>query len=368
MHPVLSGALIEENAYVATDAYKVVVLNRPKNDGLETGKIYNPNFKCTNIRGCKKEEYYVDTDQKFPEYKKVFPTFSYVSEWLPIEPIFTHLNSGYLIVKKLNEIGYQKYNAFEISTNVGKVIANIKYLVETFQVFRANGDKEFRLKFSESIENKGFLLETKSGNYALGMPIMPEPLRMQIAPLEVSVTKINKEKNKPEETQKKESKKIEIIPPYPSLTEFNEENPDYESLEKELGNIMGKKFEDWKKEVISKNREEKFAIYSKEIKDKIEAQKGEKEGVYISDYEPEKKGFEYVIKQTGKSKYNVNLSLHQYGYFSAYPTAIQDFKSLKECGDFIIKTLKESKRFYYTNMLGLSQLQNKINEIKGYQY
>ena len=90
--------------------------------------------------------------------------------------------------------------------------------------------------------------------------------------------------------------------------------------------------------------------------------------MYVGDYEPDEKGFYYEIRQIGKKKYRLELSVHRYGRFSVYPTAIEDFKSLKQCGDFLIKTLDKSNGFYYTNMLGLSQLQNKINELKGYQY
>ena len=131
---------------------------------------------------------------------------------------------------------------------------------------------------------------------------------------------------------------------------------------------MGAKFDQWQKEIIAHNREKKLEMYSKEIWKKIDAEKDTKEDAYVGDYEPDEKGFYYKIRQIGKKKYRLELSVHRYGRFSVYPTAIEDFKSLKECGDFLVKTLDETNGFYYTNMLGLSQLQNKINELKGYQY
>lgn len=176
-------------------------------------------------------------------------------------------------------------------------------------------------------------------------------------------TKTNKEKG-----TKESREKIKIIPPYIGDIEYNEEGDNYIALEKELGDIMGAKFDQWQKEIIAHNREKKLEMYSKEIWKKIDAEKDTKEDVYVGDYEPDEKGFYYEIRQIGKKKYRLELSVHRYGRFSVYPTAIEDFKSLKQCGDFLIKTLDKSNGFYYTNMLGLSQLQNKINELKGYQY
>ncbi|WP_297976469.1 hypothetical protein, partial [uncultured Capnocytophaga sp.] len=175
-------------------------------------------------------------------------------------------------------------------------------------------------------------------------------------------------KTKKEKGSKESRKKIKIIPPYIGDIEYNEEGDNYIALEKELGDIMGAKFDQWQKEIIAHNREKKLEMYSKEIWKKIDAEKDTKEDVYVGDYEPDEKGFYYEIRQIGKKKYRLELSVHRYGRFSVYPTAIEDFKSLKQCGDFLIKTLDKSNGFYYTNMLGLSQLQNKINELKGYQY
>ena len=123
-----------------------------------------------------------------------------------------------------------------------------------------------------------------------------------------------------------------------------------------------------KKKLLLIIEKKKLEMYSKEIWKKIDAEKDTKEDAYVGDYEPDEKGFYYKIRQEGKKKYRLELSVHRSGRFSAYPTVIEDFKSLKECGDFLIKTLDKSNGFYYTNMLGLSQLQNKINELKGYQY
>ena len=175
-------------------------------------------------------------------------------------------------------------------------------------------------------------------------------------------------KTKKEKGSKESRKKIKIIPPYIDDIEYNEEGDNYIALEKELGDIMGAKFDQWQKEIIAHNREKKLEMYSKEIWKKIDTEKDTKEDAYIVEYEPDEKGFHYEIRQIGKKKYHLELSVHRFGRFSVYPTAIEDFKSLKECGDFLIKTLDKSNGFYYTNMLGLSQLQNKINELKGYQY
>ena len=83
--------LIEANHYVATDANNIILLNRPKNDGLKTGALYDPNYKCTKIGGCSKEEYYRDIERGYPNYKAVLTENPvYTSDWVTIEPIIQH--------------------------------------------------------------------------------------------------------------------------------------------------------------------------------------------------------------------------------------------------------------------------------------
>ena len=79
--PALECVLIEADRYVATDLYNIILLNRSKNDGLKTGALYDPNYKCTKIGGCSKEEYYSSIDRKsriyfrLGSYRAYYTTF-----------------------------------------------------------------------------------------------------------------------------------------------------------------------------------------------------------------------------------------------------------------------------------------------------
>ena len=428
LRPALECVLIEADRYVATDLYNIILLNRPKNDGLKTGALYDPNYKCTKIGGCSKHEYYRDIERGYPNYKAALTENPvYTSDWVAIEPIIQHLKSGLEVVRKIYD--RKRVYAVKITSNVGEGHYNLKYLLNNLQVLQSNGAKKIRL-YTNNLENKNLNIETDNGNIALTTPVYMGDRSnyadvissLRIAPIQLHFTQNRKEekglsgadysqglfgavglnaprhegalkealnecgrlkkgwkfekgkavkvdtKTKKEKGSKESSKKIKIIPPYIDDIEYNEEGDNYIALEKELGDIMGAKFDQWQKEIIAHNREKKLEMYSKEIWKKIDAEKDTKEDAYVGDYEPDEKGFYYKIRQEGKKKYRLELSVHRSGRFSAYPTVIEDFKSLKECGDFLIKTLDKSNGFYYTNMLGLSQLQNKINELKGYQY
>ena len=424
--PTLECVLIEADRYVATDLYNIILLNRSKNDGLKTGALYDPNYKCTNIGGCSKEDYYRILDYGFPNYKPILTENPvYTSDWVAIEPIIQHLKSGLEVIRKIYD--WKRVYVVKITSNVGEGHYNLKYLLNDLQILQSNGAKKIRL-YTNKLDEK-LNIETDNGNIVVTMAVyigdrsnydVISPLR--IAPIQLHFTQNRKEekglsgvdysqglfgavglnaphhegilkealnecgrlkkgwkfekgkavkidtKTNKEKGTKESRKKIKIIPPYIGDIEYNEEGDNYIALEKELGDIMGAKFDQWQKEIIAHNREKKLEMYSKEIWKKIDAEKDTKEDVYVGDYEPDEKGFYYEIRQIGKKKYRLELSVHRYGRFSVYPTAIEDFKSLKECGDFLIKTLDKSNGFYYTNMLGLSQLQNKINELKGYQY
>ena len=427
LRPALECVLIEANRYVATDLYNIILLNRSKNDGLKTGALYDPNYKCTKIGGCSKQEYYRDIERGYLNYKAVLTENPvYTSDWVAIEPIIQHLKSGLEVIRKIYD--WKKVYVVKITSNVGEGHYNLKYLLNDLQILQSNGAKKIRL-YTNKLDEK-LNIETDNGNIVVTMAVYMGDRsnyedvisQLRIAPIQLHFTQNRKEekglsgvdysqglfgdiglkaprhegilkealnecgrlkkgwkfekgkavkvetKAKKEKVSKKSSKKIKIIPPYVGEIEYNEEGDNYIALEKELGDIMGAKFDQWQKEIIAHNREKKLEMYSKEIWKKIDTEKDTKEDAYVGDYEPDEKGFYYKIRQEGKKKYRLELSVHRSGRFSAYPTVIEDFKSLKECGDFLIKTLDKSNGFYYTNMLGLSQLQNKINELKGYQY
>ena len=175
--------------------------------------------------------------------------------------------------------------------------------------------------------------------------------------------------NKAEKPKKKASaSKIQIIPPYPIDIESNEENDDYMQLEKELSDLMGDKFEVWANNLIEQKRKARLAERSKEIKANIDTLKNKEKGATAYEYVRNEYGYNYKVDKKDTKKYEVTLTIYRYGSFNPNENYYDTFKTPEECSAFIIKTLDEQNGFYYSNWYGLSELQNKINELKGYQY
>lgn len=175
--------------------------------------------------------------------------------------------------------------------------------------------------------------------------------------------------NKAEKPEKKASaSKIQIIPPYPIDIESNEENDDYMQLEKELSDLMGDKFEVWANNLIEQKRKARLAERSKEIKANIDTLKNKEKGATAYEYVRNEYGYNYKVDKKDTKKYEVTLTIYRYGSFNPNENYYDTFKTPEECSAFIIKTLDEQDGFYYSNWYGLSELQNKINELKGYQY
>ena len=175
--------------------------------------------------------------------------------------------------------------------------------------------------------------------------------------------------NKAEKPKKKApASKIQIIPPYPIDIESNEENDDYMQLEKELSDLMGDKFEVWANNLIEQKRKARLAERSKEIKANIDTLKNKEKGATAYEYVRNEYGYNYKVDKKDTKKYEVTLTIYRYGSFNPNENYYDTFKTPEECSTFIIKTLDEQEGFYYSNWYGLSELQNKINELKGYQY
>lgn len=173
---------------------------------------------------------------------------------------------------------------------------------------------------------------------------------------------------KPKKKAEKPSAKITIIPPYPIYIESDEENDDYMQLEIELNELMGDDFDTWAKKIIDNKRKERLKERSKEIKDNIYPIKSEEIGDIALDYNEKEKGYKYIVRKKGDKKYEFKLDIYRFGRFNEYESYSGIFKTPEECSNFIIKTIDEKNGFYYHNWYGLSELQNKINELKGYQY
>lgn len=195
--PTLECVLIEADRYVATDLYNIILLNRSKNDGLKTGALYDPNYKCTKIGGCSKEDYYRILDYVFPNYKPILTENPvYTSDWVAIEPIIQHLKSGLEVIRKIYD--WKKVYVVKITSNVGEGHYNLKYLLNDLQILQSNGAKKIRL-YTNKLDEK-LNIETDNGNIVVTMAVyigdrsnydVLSPLR--IAPIQLHFTKNRKE-------------------------------------------------------------------------------------------------------------------------------------------------------------------------------
>ena len=199
LRPALECVLIESNHYVATDANNIILLNRPKNDGLKTGALYDPNYKCTKIGGCSKEEYYRDIERGYPNYKAVLTENPvYTSDWVTIEPIIQHLKSGLEVIRKIYD--WKMVYVVKITSNAGEGHYRIKDLLNILQILQSNGAKKIRL-YTNNLENKNLNIETDNGNIALTTPVYMGDhsnyadviSQLRIAPIQLHFTQNRKE-------------------------------------------------------------------------------------------------------------------------------------------------------------------------------
>ena len=199
LRPVLTCVFIDKDCYVATDANNIILLNRPKNDGLKTGALYDPNYKCTKIEGCSKEEYYRDIYPGSINYKPVLTENPvYTSDWVAIEPFVQHLKSGLEVIRKIYD--WKMVYVVKITSNVGEGHYRIKDLLNILQILQSNGAKKIRL-YTNNLENKNLNIETDNGNIALTTPVYMGDRsnyadvisQLRIAPIQLHFTQNRKE-------------------------------------------------------------------------------------------------------------------------------------------------------------------------------
>ena len=199
LRPVLTCVFIDKDCYIATDANNIILLNRPKNDGLKTGALYDPNYKCTKIEGCSKEEYYRDIYPGSINYKSVLTENPvYTSDWVAIEPIVQHLKSGLEVIRKIYD--WKMVYVVKITSNVGEGHYRIKDLLNILQILQSNGAKKIRL-YTNNLENKNLNIETDNGNIALTTPVYMGDRsnyadvisQLRIAPIQLHFTQNRKE-------------------------------------------------------------------------------------------------------------------------------------------------------------------------------
>ena len=285
IRPVLECVLIEADRYVATDLYNIILLNRPKNDGLKTGALYDPNYKCIKIGGCSKQEYYRDIEGGYLNYKAVLTENPvYTSDWVAIEPIVQHLKSGLEVIRKIYD--RKRVYMVKITSNVGEGHYNLKYLLNDLQILQSNGAKKIRL-YTNKLENSALNIETDNGNMALTMPVymgdrsnyadVISPLR--IAPIQLHFTQNRKEE--------KGLSGADYSQGLFSVVGLNA--PRHEGVLKEALNECGRLKKGWKfekgkavkvdtneKKGSKKSEKEEFDLFKKEMKTAIKKSKAGK--------------------------------------------------------------------------------------------
>ena len=186
LYPSLECVFIEPDTYVATDALKIVVLNRPKNDGLKTGAFYDPNFKCEKLGGCSKEEFYKDLQQGFPNYKGVlFPKPKYFTEWIPLEPLIKHLKTGLEVLTKIS--GQKRVFPIAIKSNIEEKRFDIKNFLDVLLVLESNEAKKIRIEIFKELGNHPIQIKTDNNNLAVIMPLNPNSESSNvISPLKIA--------------------------------------------------------------------------------------------------------------------------------------------------------------------------------------
>ena len=225
--------------------------------------------------------------------------------------------------------------------------------------------KNWNSAIKEAENDNKFLMKAAS----LAQQATDYILNLNAAGQPAFLSKYEKNNKKAEKPKKKApASKIQIIPPYPIDIESNEENDDYMQLEKELSDLMGDKFEVWANNLIEQKRKDRLAERSKEIKANIDTLKNKEKGATAYEYVRNEYGYNYKVDKKDTKKYEVTLTIYRYGSFNPNENYYDTFKTPEECSAFIIKTIDEQDGFYYSNWYGLSELQNKINELKGYQY
>ena len=241
LYPILECVFIEPDTYVATDALKIVVLNRPKNDGLKTGAFYDPNFKCEKLGGCSKEEFYKDLERGFPNYKGVlFPKPKYFTEWIPLEPLIKHLKTGLEVLTKIS--GQKRVFPIAIKSNIEEKRFDIKNLLDVLLVLESNDAKKIRIEAINELEKNPIQIKTDNNNLAVIIPLnagnkssdVISPLK--IAPIQLEfILNETEEKAPTKETgpvkaKEEESKAEEKTSAKKELPRDFSEDLDYKSL------------------------------------------------------------------------------------------------------------------------------------------
>lgn len=199
LRPVLTGVYIDKDYYIATDAFKLIWLPRPKNDEYKTGWIFDLNFKCQKFGGCKPEDALIEG--RFPIDSTVNmknAPIAYTSQQLDITILIDHLYRGEKAIKSLAP--YQNPMVIALHINKENIYIDIKNLLDALDVLRANGAKSLTMNFENLSGKSPIHIQTDNKLQALIMAryfatekdIPTVDTCLMIATLPLTLTEISK--------------------------------------------------------------------------------------------------------------------------------------------------------------------------------
>lgn len=158
LRPIMSGIYVDDDAYVATDAHKMVIIKAkpPKN---MIGKTINVNPRYSDT-----EEPFIEG--KYPNYKGVVPNYdeSQKSKWFDLQEVCNDVHSFIQLGNPVD--GIKKLYLAE------NLAVNPNIFLPVLRVLKANGSEKVR--FGAQRSNRAVMLYTDNENLGLVMPIFIE--------------------------------------------------------------------------------------------------------------------------------------------------------------------------------------------------
>lgn len=171
LRPILTGVLIEKDKYVATDAMNLLIVKRPKNDGLKTGTIYDPTPEPQYSKSYRGTAPFADDqtiqnsryiDGNFPKYQDVVNIPNYKVKMFELAPIINTLYASLEIGKRIHTEDYRM--VININGKESGYFMSVKLLFNALQALKANGSEKAMFLISKN----GFIyIISDNGNIAL---------------------------------------------------------------------------------------------------------------------------------------------------------------------------------------------------------
>ena len=195
----ITGVYIDSDYYIATNAISLIWVPRPKNDEYNTGWIFDANFKCKKLGGCKIEDYLINSD-RFPidrirEMQKA--PIAYTSQQIDLTTLLDHLYRGYKAIRAINST----QEAIVISLQADKKIQyiDLKILIDLLDALRNNGAQTITFGFENLSGNSPIHISTDTQLQGFVMPRIFDENKvptvkncLMIAPLPLTLTEISK--------------------------------------------------------------------------------------------------------------------------------------------------------------------------------